>query len=362
MDERFQTNALFAGIAHEELAKLDIPIELLRLPAGEIICEEGDFGGCLYLVVSGAVQISKEGRGGKQEPLSLQRENGFFGEMAALDNQPRSARATVVAPTVLGKMNRAGLYRLLGASLEAAMQVVRLMARRLRSSSSLFIDELVNSERLSLVGRMMGSIVHDIRNPIANIVLATDYLASQEDDAIANELASIMQSSTDQMQHMIQELLDYSKGNRVVEPVETTVGALLESLDQLMLNAVERKGVTVRREIAYDGVATLDCPRVARLLSNVIKNSVEAMSKDGVLTLRVWKDGDFLEIEVADTGKGIPEDVLDRIYEPFVTHGKSGGTGLGMAIAKSVVEGHRGTIAMESEVGVGTTCRIRLPL
>jgi len=222
----------------------------------------------------------------------------------------------------------------------------------------------VNSERLSLVGRMMSSIVHDIRNPIATITLATDYLAAQEGDegAAARQMASVMRDATDQMLNMIQELLDYAKGTSKVDLVETTVEELLETLDTLMLGAIDKEGIDVRREIAYSGVVKLDSPRVIRLLSNVIKNAAEAMPGGGTLTLRTRAEGGNLEIEVVDTGTGIPPDVLARIYDPFVTHGKSGGTGLGMAIAKSVVGAHGGAIVVESEEGKGTICRIRLPL
>ena len=74
------------------------------------------------------------------------------------------------------------------------------------------------------------------------------------------------------------------------------------------------------------------------------------------------ESGNYLVVSIEDTGCGIPEDVLARIFEPFVTHGKANGTGLGMAIAKSVVEAHRGEIWMDSTVGEGTTCHITLPV
>jgi signal transduction histidine kinase len=98
------------------------------------------------------------------------------------------------------------------------------------------------------------------------------------------------------------------------------------------------------------------------LLFNLVKNSREAMPTGGKLLLRVRAVGDLAEFLIADTGSGIPEDVLSRIFDPFFTHGKSEGTGLGMAIAKSVVEAHGGTIQVKSEVGKGTMCSARLPI
>ncbi len=161
---------------------------------------------------------------------------------------------------------------------------------------------------------------------------------------------------------MIQELLDYSKGQVQLEMGAVEIPELMKKLDDQILRRVEDSGVTVNREIAFDGAFTADSHRLIRLLANIVKNSSEAMSRDGTLTLHVSKHGDSVHFRISDTGCGIPPEVLARVFEPFVTHGKSNGTGLGMAIAKSVVEAHHGHIHMESEVNKGTSTYIEIPL
>jgi signal transduction histidine kinase len=97
------------------------------------------------------------------------------------------------------------------------------------------------------------------------------------------------------------------------------------------------------------------------VLCNLIKNAREAMPNGGILTITTDLVGNQVVIRISDTGIGIPAELLPKLFEPFVTHGKSHGTGLGMAIAKSVVTAHSGKISVSSVPGSGTTVDIRLP-
>ena len=99
-----------------------------------------------------------------------------------------------------------------------------------------------------------------------------------------------------------------------------------------------------------------------RVLINIIRNADEAMRGGGRITLGVSEADGNLLIEITDTGKGIPEESLAKIFEPFFSEGKSDGTGLGMSMAKKLIESHGGTISISSEVGTGTTFHVSLPL
>ena len=107
--------------------------------------------------------------------------------------------------------------------------------------------------------------------------------------------------------------------------------------------------------------AIRSCSLVVRVLLNLIKNSIEAMPKGGVLRLGLRQEDERAIFLVADTGHGIPAELLPRIFEPFVTNGKSQGTGLGLAIARSVIEAHGGTIRAAAQAGHGACFCIHLP-
>jgi signal transduction histidine kinase len=127
---------------------------------------------------------------------------------------------------------------------------------------------------------------------------------------------------------------------------------------QLLL---DKNNVQLVMKLDYTAEIDLDIARVLRMLGNLVQNACEAMPHGGVLTITTDLIGADVLIRIADTGIGIPPELLPQLFEPFVTHGKANGTGLGMPIAKSVVEAHRGSMSISSVVGSGTEIRIKVP-
>ncbi len=163
------------------------------------------------------------------------------------------------------------------------------------------------------------------------------------------------------MMHMTQELLDYARGKTSLEFEEVPFCRVIEELNTQVPRMIP-PGVQYFKELHCNPILKVDVRRFVRVLMNLIKNSLEAMHGHGVLRLRASSAGEQLRVEVLDTGCGIPSELQAHVFEPFVTSGKSNGTGLGMSIAKSVVEAHGGAISMSSKVGVGTAMRILLPI
>lgn len=362
MDERITKNALFQGMADDAAHQLHVTIKEQLADEGHIIFEEGDPGEDMFLILDGEVVISIRARGGDQETLRLLSSGDFFGEMAMLDGGARSARATATKPTILGKINRDELHDVFSRTPEAALQFARLATSQLRTANTAFVDKLIQTERLSLLGTMMSKMVHDFRNPIATLGMISYNLLQREDAQLA-ELGQIAEDSVERIKAMIDELLDFSRGHSHLTLTSTTVPALMEKLDTTILRRIEGAGIAVIRDIGYHGEITVDRERLLRLFENILKNAWEACRGNGELQIRVSRPtDDRIEFRIADNGCGIPPEILAKVFEPFVTHGKSNGTGLGMAIAKSVVEAHRGEIRMESAIDEGTTCFIELPM
>lgn len=137
---------------------------------------------------------------------------------------------------------------------------------------------------------------------------------------------------------------------------------LLDELNTQSLCLLPGKNIQFVRDLRYEGNLMVDFPRFLRVLCNLIKNAREAMPNGGIITLTSELLENQVILRISDTGTGIPAEIIGKLFEPFVTHGKSHGTGLGMAIAKSVVTAHQGTIAVSSVPGNGTTVEIRLPV
>jgi signal transduction histidine kinase len=358
----FSNNRLFEGIRPELLEDVAHELRIVRLDEGEVIFREGDPGDSLYLVGQGSVQISKLGRGGNQETLAFIQSGNFFGEMALLDGAPRSAMATAAESTILGTVTDETFQHILQlAPNRLHMNFLRSVTERLRQVNSHFITEVMRSERLSLVGSMANTIIHDLKNPICIVRCCADLIATETTDPRLRDLTSMLNKAVEGMTSMTQELLDYARGSTSLSKESVSIWKLMDELNQQALQLLPGQNVQFIKHLRYDGLLEVDLARFTRVLCNLIKNAREAMPGGGILAL----SSDLVEKEVvfrlSDTGCGIPADILPKLFEPFVTHGKSHGTGLGMAIAKSVIEAHEGEISVESVQGSGTTVEIRLP-
>jgi signal transduction histidine kinase len=356
-----QQNRLFAGLPADMVSELGAHMALLRFDAGDIIFEEGEPGDCLYLVVEGSVRISKLGRGGHQETLNFINPGNFFGEMALIDGQPRSAQASAAAPTILGQVDAAAFERILeNAPRTLHMNFLRSVVERLRGINSHFITELMRNERLALVGTMANTIIHDFKTPIAVIRSCTELLASRVADPAVAEFTTLIEKATGNLLGMTQELLDFARGHTSVTFQRHPASGVLEELEAQFRPALPAN-IHVIREVRFADDVNVDLGRFTRVLLNLVKNSLEAMPKGGILRLGLRQEGDRVIFKIADTGTGIPPELLEKIFEPFVTFGKSKGTGLGLAIAKSVAEAHGGSITLHSKLGLGTTFEVSLP-
>jgi len=219
----------------------------------------------------------------------------------------------------------------------------------------------LQSERLTVLGSMVGSIVHDLKNPMSAILCSVDYLEKTAPSESVRQLAEIIHASAFRMVEMSEELLGFAQGRVNLRPRPTSVKRLVELLEEEILNQIRSSQIKLILRIEKAGQLTLDQTRLTRCLANIVKNAKEALGEEGTITIEFHDAGSELNISISDNGPGIPPLIRNRIFEPFVTFGKEHGTGLGMAIAKSTVEAHGGRIWLESETGQGTTFHVVLP-
>ena len=221
----------------------------------------------------------------------------------------------------------------------------------------------VESERLSAIGRMISSIVHDFRNPMT---LIKGYGSMVGDPSLANDrraqYASLIVEEADRMSAMIEELLDYSRGRRTpLHPARIPVPELVNHLRRWIAGELEQRGLTLETRLDYDGPLVIDIDRMKRALLNIANNAMESMDRGGVLTVECRATDGGVELALADTGRGIPLDMQAKVFEPFFTHGKRTGLGLGMTIMRRIVEEHGGEVLLSSTPGQGTRLTLRFP-
>lgn len=164
---------------------------------------------------------------------------------------------------------------------------------------------------------------------------------------------------------MIQDLKAYARGERSYARDQVRMRDVLEDVEFFGLRPLETVGtIRVERRVDTEGTFVGDQRALSRAILNIIRNAAEEMaSRPGTLIFEAGiVDGRTSRFVVADTGRGIPGDRLPTLFEPFSTYGKSGGTGLGMAMTKATVDAHDGEIRIESAAGTGTRFTIMIPV
>ena len=357
-------SGLFNDLLTAELATLKQTATELSLPAGHVIFRQGDAGDGIYLVEDGCVEISAVASDGGRRILSELGPGSFFGEMAVMDDQPRSATATVAADCTLSFIASAAVWRVLEQSPEVLISMMREFTLRMRESDRRHIQEVLQAERLGLIGRFAQSIVHDFKNPLNIIGLAGDLAtaenAQREDRAEAGDL---IRKQVNRLSNMISEVLEYTRGS-------SGTGALVpgsycefvrQTLADIRPEAAQRSVCIECENEPPETPLRMNQTRLSHVFFNLVNNAMDFMPEGGKIIVRFHAADGEIVTEIEDSGPGFAPEIASRLFEPFATHGKAHGTGLGLSICKRIIEDHKGRISARSEPPRGAIFSFTLP-
>ncbi len=241
------------------------------------------------------------------------------------------------------------LLRLISANASTAVRLFRSRVERERS------------ERLTTIGRLLSGVMHDMRTPLTVISGYVQLMATATDAAQRSEHARLILKQFDLLSAMQREVLEFARGERSILVRKVYLTKFFEDVEKQLRSELDGTNVELNFQLEDRGVARFDESKLTRVLHNLARNAVEAMGlRGGKLTLRVSREGTDLVVSVSDTGKGIPKEIEDKLFQSFVTSGKRGGTGLGLAIVKKIVDEHAGSITVKSTAH-GATFTVRLP-
>jgi signal transduction histidine kinase len=263
---------------------------------------------------------------------------------------------------------------------EAAIQRIEIEGRNIYATVLRDISARQRAEDLLHVAikardDMMGIVSHDLRNP-ANAVkmLARSIIEEQTRDPVRDDVlerVEVMRQAAEQMDALIQDLLDVTRlegGRLSVSPRDVKIDALIGRSIEALRPVARAGGVMLHAKLPPElPTVRVDPDRVTQLLSNVIGNAVKFTSAGGTVAVSARVEGGEVAIAVADTGQGIPAAQLPRVFERFfqatlTSRAPRHGAGLGLPIARGIVEAHGGRIWIESEPGVGTTVHFTFPI
>ena len=250
---------------------------------------------------------------------------------------------------------------------------------------------LVQSEKLASLGTLLSGVAHELNNPLSNIsssgqILAEEMHAGQPPDpAFARELVDQINDQTDRARNIVRSLLEFSR-DKDFKKQRLPLRGLLEETLRFIKGQVPA-GVAIRVEVPEDLEIIADKQRIQQVFLNLLKNAAEAITQEGTVTVTARKhraidkagddtsifnylkyhgkctlEDDTVDIEIRDTGAGIPQEIIAKVFDPFFTTKDVGkGSGLGLFIVHEIIEEHDGCLAVDSEPGKGTTFIIRLP-
>jgi Signal transduction histidine kinase len=376
---------LFKRLSDEEICLVAECCTEEEHEAGEVIFSEGAVADRFYIVTRGCVEVWKNYGDPKPDLLAVRGAGRFFGEMALIDELPRSATVVARERTRLLSLYRDDFRRLIAESSSIALSVMTGISSMVRSSNEAYVDDLrrrnaeleaaneelrrvqaerLRTERLSTLGKFSSLILHDIRNPLSALKgqLQLMQLRLDEPGKLGAHIASSL-AEVGRLERLANEFLDYSRGEVRLDMAVTRPSALFAKVELEMTEACARAGVRIEKEIAYDEPVILDTERVFRALINVADNGRKAMAKKGgTLTLRSFREEGSFALETRDRGEGMTPEVLQHVFEPFYSASSQGGTGLGMLIVKNIVEAHGGTVRLSSRLGEGSSVAFVFPL
>jgi len=228
--------------------------------------------------------------------------------------------------------------------------------------------QLIQSEKMSSLGKLAASVAHEINNPLAGILTYTKLLiriheegelSTQARDVAVRNLR-LVERETDRCTAIVRNLLDFAR-QRPPSLKGVDVSAVVDEALSLLAHRLQMQNVEIVKDLGPMPPVMADFGQLRQSFVNIALNACEAMGAGGTLTATARAAGGTVDVRIADTGPGIAPEHLSRIFDPFFTT-KEKGTGLGLSVVFGIIERHGGTLEVESRVGSGTTVIVRLPV
>ena len=224
-------------------------------------------------------------------------------------------------------------------------------------------EQLAHSEKVATLGRVAAQVAHEVRNPLAGLLLYSEHLKGKLDGKLANGDAQLVDKIIDTINNLTattEQILNFARPVTLA-PRRVDLNGVATDVIQLLSTEITAHRIETQLQLDDAPVAgMLDEPSIRAATLNLVLNAVQAMPNGGKLTITTTQSFGSLHLDICDTGSGMSADQLKNLFEPFKTT-KSRGLGLGMPYAQKVINQHGGQIVVESEQGKGTQIRIELP-
>lgn len=216
------------------------------------------------------------------------------------------------------------------------------------------------NRRLTAMGSLLMKIAHEIRNPLGSIELFANMISNDLKNAVHGDYAKRISNAVSMLRNTLENMLSYTKG---INPKKekSSINTLINEIIQEFSELFQRSSIRINFESEGEYSLPIDISLIRQALINIFVNAYQAMPEGGELIIKTSQKDNFINISIKDSGQGIDENILDRIFEPFFST-KDRGSGLGLSITNSIIKSHDGKIEVKSQTGKGTEFAIFLPL
>ena len=356
------SNPLFRNLNPAELQALQCIAQQRRFTAGQEIFHEGAPGDGVYFVKNGLVAISS----GTSDRRVFSRlgPGEIFGEMAVIELRPRSATAAAMQETEVYFLPRGEMLAFIERSPGLAFALLQHISHRLREFNQFHLREVIEAERLAVVGNFARGIIHDLKNPLSIIGLTAENLSLPDlNPATRSQIQFRIQRQVQRINDLVTDILAFTEGrSRADLRPGDFAGFVRSQVAELSADLAAKAIRLVFENEPPAGLVAFDAHRLGRVFANLVHNAGDFLEAGDTIYLRFKTGVGELCVEFEDTGPGIAPEIAGQLFQPFTTHGKAHGTGLGLAICKKIIEDHGGKIFTRSEPGRGAIFCFTLPL
>ncbi|MCK5085965.1 MAG: GAF domain-containing protein [Melioribacteraceae bacterium] len=224
------------------------------------------------------------------------------------------------------------------------------------------VEQLLKSERISSLGKMANFLINDIKKPILVSKRYAEHLKNKELDEDVIKVIDMLLEQLNNIADLVQSTSSYSDSQTILRSSNIGINELLEDYVNRVDSYVRSMNCMIETDFDEDVNVKIDSKEFFQCFNHLIKNACDAMPEGGTININTKKAEDKILLTVKDYGLGISESLHDKIFEPFMSHGKREGTGLGLSVTKKIIEEHGGTISVKSELGEGATFSVTLPI
>ena len=219
--------------------------------------------------------------------------------------------------------------------------------------------QLAHSQKLAAIGELATGVAHEVRNPLSGIGLALELMMDETENEEHKQTMDEVLHEISRLERIVKGLFDLGHP-KSLQLMECGPNDIVERALNLVSKKAKAKGVLIKKELSCANTFYVDHEQIEQVILNLLINSIDATGSFGEVTVGTRCGNGSIEIEVSDTGCGIPDDETERILQPFYST-KETGTGLGLAISSRIVEAHKGKIHISSKVGEGSTFVVEIP-